>query len=34
MTGRRVRGRKQVVDDLKEKRGCGKLKDEALDRSQ
>jgi len=26
MTERRVRGRKQIVDDLKEKRGYGKLK--------
>lgn len=33
VTGRRVRGRKQIVDDLKEKRGYGKLKEEALDRS-
>ena len=34
VTGRRRRGRKQIVDDLEEKRGYGKLKEEALDRSQ
>jgi hypothetical protein len=34
MTGRRGRRRKQLLDDLKEKREHWKLKDEALDRSQ
>jgi hypothetical protein len=34
MTGRRGRRRKQLLDDLKEKRGYCKLKEEALDRSQ
>jgi hypothetical protein len=34
MTGRRRRRRKQLLDDLKEKRGYWKLKEEALDRSQ
>jgi hypothetical protein len=34
MTGRRGRRRKQLLDDLKEKRGYWKLKEEALDRSQ
>jgi hypothetical protein len=29
-TGRRGRRRKQLLDDLKEKRGCRKLKEEAL----
>jgi len=32
VTGRRVRRRKQIVDDLKEKRGYGKSKEEALSR--
>jgi hypothetical protein len=32
MTRRRGRGRKQPMDDLKEKRGYLKLKEEALDR--
>jgi hypothetical protein len=32
VTGRRIRGRKQIVDDLKERRGYGKLKEEELDR--
>jgi hypothetical protein len=32
MTGRRGRRRKQLLDDLKEKRRYWKLKDEALDR--
>jgi hypothetical protein len=31
--GRRGRRRKQLLDDLKEKGGCGKLKEEALDRT-
>ena len=31
MTGRRGRRRKQLLDDLQEKRGYCKLKDEALD---
>jgi hypothetical protein len=34
MTGRRRRRRKQLLDDLKEKRGYWKLKEEALDRTQ
>jgi hypothetical protein len=34
MTGRRGRRRKQLLNDLKEKRGYWKLKEEALDRSQ
>jgi hypothetical protein len=34
MTVRRVRRRKQLLDDLKEKREYWKLKEEALDRSQ
>jgi hypothetical protein len=34
MKGRRGRRRKQVLDDLKEKREYWKLKEEALDRSQ
>jgi replicative superfamily II helicase len=33
MTGRRGRRRKQLVDDLKEKRRYWKLKEEALDRT-
>jgi hypothetical protein len=33
MTGRRGRGRKQLLDDLKEKRRYWKLKEEALDRT-
>jgi hypothetical protein len=32
-TGRRGRRRKQLLDDVKEKRRYWKLKDEALDRS-
>jgi hypothetical protein len=32
MTGRRERRHKQLLDDLKEKRECCKLKGEALDR--
>jgi hypothetical protein len=34
VTERRVRGRKLIVDDLKEKRGYEKLKEETLDRCQ
>ena len=34
MTGRRRRIRKQLVDDLTEKRGYGTLEEEALDRTQ
>jgi hypothetical protein len=33
VTGRRVRRRKQLLDDLKETRGYWKLKEEALDRN-
>ena len=33
VTGRRGRRRKQLPDDLKEKRGYWKLKEEALDRT-
>jgi hypothetical protein len=33
VTGRRGRRRKQLQDDLKEKRGYWKLKEEALDRT-
>jgi hypothetical protein len=33
VTGRRGRRRKHLLDDLKETRGCRKLKDEALDRA-
>ena len=33
MIGRRRRRRKQIVDDLKEKRGAWKLQEEALNRS-
>jgi hypothetical protein len=33
MTGRRVRRRKQLLDDLKKKRRYWKLKEEALDRT-
>jgi hypothetical protein len=33
VTGRRVMRRKQLLDDLKEKRGYWKLKEEALDRT-
>jgi hypothetical protein len=33
MTGRRGRRRKQLLDDLKEKRRYWKLKEEALDRT-
>jgi len=31
-TGRRGRRRKNLLDDIKEKRGCWKLKEEAIDR--
>jgi hypothetical protein len=31
VTGRRVRRRKQLLDDIKETRGCWKLKEEAPD---
>jgi hypothetical protein len=34
VTGRRVRRREQLLDDLKKKRGYRKLKEEALDRPQ
>ena len=33
VTGRRGRRRKQLLDDLKEKRGYWKLQEEALDRT-
>jgi hypothetical protein len=33
MMGRRPRRRKQLLDDLKEKRGYTKIKEEALDRT-
>jgi hypothetical protein len=33
MTGRRGTRSKQLLDDFKEKRGCWKLKEEALDRN-
>jgi hypothetical protein len=33
MTGRRGRRRKQLLDDIKEKRRYWKLKEEALDRT-
>jgi hypothetical protein len=33
VTGRRGRRRKQLLVDLKEKRGCWKLKEETLDRN-
>jgi len=33
VTGRQGRNRKQLVDDLKEKRVCWKSKEEALDRN-
>jgi hypothetical protein len=34
VTGRRVRRCKQIVDDVKDKRGYGKLKEATLDRYQ
>ena len=33
VTGRRGRRRKQLLDDLKERRGCSHLREEALDRT-
>jgi hypothetical protein len=33
VTGRRGRRRRKLLDDLKERRGCSHLKDEALDRT-
>jgi len=33
VTGRRGRRHKQLLDGLEERRGCGKLKDDALDRT-
>ena len=33
MTGRRVRRRRKLLDDLKERRGYFHLKEEALDRA-
>ena len=33
MTGRRVRRRRKLLDDLKERRGYSHLKEEALDRT-
>jgi len=33
VTGRRGRKRRKLLDDLKERRGYSKLKDEALDRT-
>ena len=33
MTGRRVRRRKKLLDDLKDRRGYSYLKEEALDRT-
>jgi hypothetical protein len=33
VTGRRRRRHKELLDDLKEKRGCWTLKEETLDRS-
>jgi len=33
VTGRRGRRRRQLLDDLKETRGCWKLKEEAQDRT-
>ena len=33
MTGRRGRRRRNLQDDLKERRGCFHLKEEALDRN-
>jgi hypothetical protein len=33
MTGRRVRIRRKLLDDLKERRGYSHLKEEALDRT-
>jgi hypothetical protein len=33
MTGRQGRRRRKLVDDLKERKGCSHLKEEALDRT-
>ena len=33
VTGRRGRNRRKLLDDLKERRGCSHLKEEALDRT-
>jgi len=33
VTGRRGRRRRKLLDDLKERRGCSHLKEEALDRT-
>ena len=33
MTGRQGRRRRELLDDLKERRGCSHLKEEALDRT-
>jgi hypothetical protein len=33
VTGKRGRRRRKLLDDLKERRGCSHLKDEALDRT-
>jgi hypothetical protein len=33
VTGRRGRRRRKLLDDLKERRGCSNLKEEALDRT-
>jgi hypothetical protein len=33
VTGRRGRRGKQLLDELEERRGCSKLKEEALDRT-
>ena len=33
VTGRRVRGRRKLLDDLKERSGYSHLKEEALDRN-
>jgi len=33
VTGRRGRRRRKILDDLKERRGCSHLKEEALDRT-
>jgi hypothetical protein len=33
VTGRRGRGRRKLLSDLKERRGCSHLKEEALDRT-
>jgi hypothetical protein len=33
VTGRRGRRRRKLLDDLKERKGCSRLKEEALDRT-